>query len=167
MSIIGWLADEADKVPKLKPVIEAAQEKDSNIKIVVSALALAEVLWLKNAPRLGKEKGRKIKDFFKHEYVVVVDVDTRTAELARELVWDYGVRPKDAIHVATAILRKAEQLDTFDDELIKLSGKIGNPGLVIGHPNIHEQMKLWDKLPEKKPAERLKEEGDEEPEPDI
>jgi predicted nucleic acid-binding protein len=118
VSIIGWLADEADKVPKLKPVIEAAQEKSGSIRIVVSALALAEVLWLKNAPRLGKEKERKIKNFFKHEYIVVVDVDTRTAELARELVWDHNVRPKDAIHVATAILRKAEQLDTFDDELL-------------------------------------------------
>jgi predicted nucleic acid-binding protein len=44
------------------------------------------------------------------------------------------LRPKDSIHVATAVRSKVDSMDTFDDALIKLSGKIGNPPLVIQRP---------------------------------
>lgn len=59
--------------------------------------------------------------------------------MARSLIWDYNVRPKDSIHVATAIKAKVPILDTFDEGLIKLSKKIGNPPLIINPPNIPYQ----------------------------
>jgi len=100
------------------------------------------VRWLKPHPRLTREKEQKIRDFFKHSWLSIIDVDPKTAEFARQLIWDYSVKPKDAIYVATAILRKADCLDTFDEPLIKLSGKIGVPPLLIARPHMIEQIKL-------------------------
>jgi hypothetical protein len=46
-----------------------------------------------------------------------------------------ATRPKDALHVATALDAGVEQFDTFDRDLIDLSGGIGSPPLGIGTPN--------------------------------
>ncbi len=35
-----------------------------------------------------------------------------------------------------------DQLDTFDDGLIKPSGQLGNPPLKIGRPDLPEQVEL-------------------------
>jgi hypothetical protein len=40
------------------------------------------------------------------------------------------------------LVAKVDQLDTFDGGLIKLTGKLGNPPLAIGHPNVPEQLEL-------------------------
>lgn len=53
------------------------------------------------------------------------------AEGARDLVWRHSVRPKDAIHVATALAAKCSTLETFDDGLLKQTNTIGDPSLVI------------------------------------
>lgn len=45
------------------------------------------------------------------------------------------MKPKDAIHVATALDAQVDQLDTFDEGLLKKSQAIGNPPLVIGRPS--------------------------------
>ena len=58
-------------------------------------------------------------------------------------MWDHdALAHKDAVHVATALVTGATQLDTFDGPLIRLSGQIGNPPLVIGKPNVPEQLEL-------------------------
>jgi len=80
-SILGWLAGEPDKVPELRPVILAAEKPDSNIVILTSALALVEVLWLKPHPKLTPEKEQKIRDFFKHSWVSVIDVEPKNCRV--------------------------------------------------------------------------------------
>jgi hypothetical protein len=85
------------------------------------------------------------------EWIVVRDIDRFVAERARTLVWDHdALRPKDALHVATALDAGVEQFDTYDGDLdagveqfdtydgdlIALSGQIGEPPLFIGNPNV-------------------------------
>jgi hypothetical protein len=41
---------------------------------------------------------------------------------------------------APALDASVEQFDTFDGDLIALSGKIGNPPLVIRNPNVPEPL---------------------------
>ena len=50
------------------------------------------------------------------------------------MVWTQGIRPKDAIHVATALDGHVNVLETFDDGLLAKTGTIGNPPLVIRKP---------------------------------
>jgi len=58
-------------------------------------------------------------------------------------MWEYShLRPKDSIHVATAFELKILTLDTFDEDLLKLDAKLGNPVLRIGKPNLAYQGNL-------------------------
>ena len=81
---------------------------------------------------------KKVEAFFRRSWIVVREVDRFIAEDARELVWNKNVKPKDAIHLATALRQDVEldQFDTFDKDLIKLSGALGDPPLTIGRPNL-------------------------------
>ena len=51
-----------------------------------------------------------------------------------EVVWDNSIKPKDAVHVATALNTKCTVLETFDKGLLEESGKVGNPPLTIPKP---------------------------------
>jgi predicted nucleic acid-binding protein len=139
-AFLGWLKAEPDKVSECQAVIRVAEE--GNTEIVTSALTLAEVLYLRGHQPIPAADAEKLERFFEHEYIVVNDVDRMLAEEARKFVWDKGIRPKDAIHVATAIDAKVERLETFDADLIKHSGAVGNPPLTIGRP--YEPAQLFD-----------------------
>ena len=135
-TFLGWLKKEPDKVPVCGPVIEAAES--GTVTLVTSALTIAEVLWLKGQPKIQPQQARKIEAFFRHSWIVVRELDRFIAEDARELVWTKNVKPKDAIHLATALRQdvQLDQFDTFDEGLIKLSGALGNPPLTIGRPSL-------------------------------
>lgn len=139
---IGLLKAEEDKVDKCKDAAQLAQRGE--LTIVTSALTLTEVLRLKGKDPIPPEDARTVRDFFRNRWIVVYDVDRIVAESAQDLVWNHGVKPKDAIHLATALATtKAvaiEQLDTFDGPLIALSGQLGDPPLKIGEPDLPPSM---------------------------
>jgi len=94
-------------------------------------------------------------------------VDRFVALAAQRLVWERGLEPRDSIHVPTAIRGKIPILDTYDDGLLKLSGKLpmddANPSgstLQIVTPRVPTQLGL---IPETaKPAPVIKSELEEE-----
>lgn len=75
-------------------------------------------------------------DFFKRSYIVPMSITRRIAEDSREFVWDHGVKPKDALHLATALVAKVDVFNTFDLPLIGKSGKLGDPALLIQIPSV-------------------------------
>jgi predicted nucleic acid-binding protein len=126
----GHLRNQDGRAEACDRVLRDAAEGGS--EILISSLAIAEVLHLKGARPIPREMRETIRKFFQRSYFVVADVDRQTAELAQDLFWDRGVRPKDAVHVATAILHGAQYLETFDDGLLTLSRQVGgDPQLVI------------------------------------
>jgi predicted nucleic acid-binding protein len=131
---LGWLKAEADKVAACQGVLDAAEA--GTIEIVTSALTLTEVIKMKGQQAITRDKEEKIRGFFEQPYIIIREVDRYVAEAARELIWSHGVDPKDAIHLATAIRLHLPYLDTFDDKLIGLTGKLGIPKITIGHPNV-------------------------------
>jgi hypothetical protein len=143
-AFLALLKNEADYIDECKSVIKAA--KDGKVMIVTSALTFVEVIKLeKGKPKLSKDVEEKIRAFFKHEWIYIYDLDRKIGELARDLMWEYeGLKPKDATHVATAIRAKVDVLETFDDGLIKLSGKVGNPLLPIRRPYFPNQLELFE-----------------------
>jgi hypothetical protein len=139
---LGWLAKEPDKVDRCRAVIRAAEAH--KLRIVTSSLTMVEVIKLKGRAPISKEVEPKITAFFEQPYILVRQVDRRTAEFARDLIWNRGVDPKDAVHLATALLARLHQFDTFDHGLMKLSGALGDPPLAIGYPDLPEQLTLDD-----------------------
>jgi predicted nucleic acid-binding protein len=99
--------------------------------IVTSALIIAEVLRMRDGARIPEERADKVRKFFRHSYIRVWTVTRSIAEDAQDLVWKHSIRPKDAVHVATALPTKCPSLETFDQFLLNQSGSVGAPPLTI------------------------------------
>jgi predicted nucleic acid-binding protein len=112
----------------------------NELVIVTSTLALVEVQKLPETGTLPEEQSKKILDFFANPYIVVRPVDRHTAETAHQLTRTNGLACNDAIHVATALIAKAQVLYTYDVKKGKRKGllahhlKLGNPPLRIEVP---------------------------------
>jgi predicted nucleic acid-binding protein len=137
---IGWLAAEPDKVDDCRTVIRAAERGE--LVIVTSSLSIAEVVKLRHRKPIPPADADQVRKFFRQPYIVIRELDRFLGEEAQSMVWNHGVDPKDAVHVATALRVGVEQLDTFDEHLIGKSGAIGNPPLLIGRPLVTEQLEL-------------------------
>jgi predicted nucleic acid-binding protein len=133
--LVGFRASRT-KEGACRGVLEAAE--DGKIFIVTSALTIAEVLALKGKPSISSAKRQTVVAFFKQEYIIVRNITRRIAESARDYVWDFNVKPKDALHVATAVDAGLTLLNTFDASLQKKSGQIANPPLTIAPPSWRE-----------------------------
>lgn len=141
-AFLGWLQEEPGKAELCAGTLERA--KAGEVAIITSALTVAEVLWLRNHPRIPKEKAETLRKFFRHSYIKVQNVTRSISESAQDLVWDHGVKPKDAIHVATALkINRISALETFDDDLLKLTNTIGTPPLQIRKPIPPKQERLF------------------------
>jgi predicted nucleic acid-binding protein len=145
-AFLGYLKDEADKADACGRVLQAAE--NGRLVIVTSALTLAEVIHLKGSAKLPSEQRSKVDAFFKAEYISVRNVTRATSELATELVWDNGIHPKDAIHVATAVLYKVPKLHTYDEKLLGSNGLIlRGHKLEISKPSVVHQADWVDEPP--------------------
>jgi predicted nucleic acid-binding protein len=122
---LALFQEENGKVELCAGTLERAEKGE--VVIITSTLTLAEVLWLRGGPKLSQDKAEIIRKFFRRSYIRLRNVTRVTAENAQDLVWNNGVKPKDAIHVSTAIEAKAHTLETFDDGLLKKSRTLADP----------------------------------------
>ena len=138
---LGWLLDEADKVDGCGQVLAAAEE--GRVMIFTSTLTIAEVLHLKGRPRIDASQRQTVGKFFDRPYIVPVPLMREIAELARDLHWDQGIAPKDAVHVASAFSARLELLNTFDRGLLGKTGlEVDGRSLAIEQPAIEGELPL-------------------------
>lgn len=118
---IGFLQNESN-ADVLEAIIKLAE--DGKLAIVTSSLTLTEVLKFKGSDGvvhnpIKPEEEHHLTDCFSPENGVhVVNLDRIVAEMARRVVWDHGIDPKDAIHVATAMQFKRNGLMKHEDSLV-------------------------------------------------
>ena len=105
--IIELLQQTPGRIEVLREIVSSA--RNQKISLVVSALAIAEVNKCDNA-----DEKKAIDAFFAEPFVHVRNVDRLIATKAAELSKNFGIKPPDAIHVATAIDRKCKELQTYD-----------------------------------------------------
>lgn len=124
------LAKEAGRTEACNNVVKDA--RDGASIIYTSAITYTECVRIKtekgqSAKKLAKENEKEVHDFFLHKWIRVVNCDRIIGEKARMLCWAHAaLHPKDAIHVASAIFAGVDVMHTYDDALLKLSGKIDN-----------------------------------------
>jgi predicted nucleic acid-binding protein len=125
-AFLAYFQEEAGRVDSCEAALEQAEK--GKILIVTSALTLTEVLALRGKKRLppNQKMKDKVTAFFKNEYIAVQNVTREIAELSRELVWDKGIKPKDAIHVASAISANVTVFETYDGPLRRKGNKVTN-----------------------------------------
>lgn len=154
---ITWLKNEKRPDPTdmqaVQDIIEKVQKRE--ITIITSTITQTEIA----ACKVGKGALTTFDDLLKRKNLQRISVDIKIAKIARELrdyyqseAYTLGADGKrigsktfttaDAIHIATAIINKAEALYTFDDFLISLSGNVGGYNLKIQKPPVG-QMRLF------------------------
>jgi len=107
---------------------------------VVPVLSEAEVVKLDNEQDAAAEE--MIEEFFGRPYIIRAALEPQTAKIARGLVRRYGLKPLDAVHIATALRNQVPILETYDNQMIGVSGKEGNPPLIIRNPTYEGQHPL-------------------------
>ena len=114
---LGWLLQEADKVDDLRQVLDRAD--DGDFDIFTSTVTQTEVLLMRGGPKVPASKRDLVRAFFRRSYIHVVPLFPNEAEMAQDLVWDHRIKPKDALHLASAISAKADRFHTYDDPLLR------------------------------------------------
>lgn len=140
-TFLAYFQEEAGRVDQCRGTLERAERGE--VCIVTSALTIAECLWLRGATPIPRDRAEILRAFFRHSYIRIRNVTRKTAEQAQNLVWDHGVRPKDAVHIATAIETHVPIVETFDGPLLRKSGTIGTPPLIIREPVAAAQTRLF------------------------
>lgn len=141
-AFLGWLQAESGKTKLCAGTLKRAGQGE--VIIFTSALTIAEVLWMRGAPSIPQEKAEIVRKFFRRSYFRIRNVTRSISKSAQDLVWTQAIRPKDAIHVATALNAGTPVLETFDEQLLRKTGTIGNPGLIIRKPLPPAQKELFD-----------------------
>jgi len=88
------------------------------LHVVTSTLTTAEVIHKKGTPKLDPTKRVLVSNFFRQEFISQKPLTREIAELARDVVWDSNILPKDAVHVATCAYYMVRVLHSFDGNLI-------------------------------------------------
>lgn len=134
-TIIYYLAGKPEASPDCDLILKQAENRE--LEIVIPVLAEAEIV--KVGETVGDDEAEKmIREFLSRDYVIRVALIPDIAQRARMLVRRYNDAPKlkplDCVHIATALQYNIPLLETYDGDMIKISGREGNPPLVIRKP---------------------------------
>lgn len=111
--------------------------------LVTSTLTIAEIIHKKSTPKMDPIHRPLVNNFFRDTFISLKPLTREIAELARDVVWDSNIMPKDAIHVATCAYFKIRELHSFDRNLTHKK-EINVDGFVIqvSNPYVHGQSEL-------------------------
>ena len=95
------------------------------LTVITSVWTLAEVIRRRRSLSISADDDRVITDFFRqHDNLVIHDVTRAVAEKARSLSREHGLRPADAVHLATALSSVADVFETWDRDFLALRGRV-------------------------------------------
>ena len=81
--------------------------------IITSTLTVAEVLYKKGTPKLDSKFRPTLNNFFRDSFISLKPLTREIAVIARDVVWDSNIKPKDAIHVATCAYYQVREFHSF------------------------------------------------------
>lgn len=129
-----------EHIAVLEQITDAAEHGD--IVFVQSTFTISELVKDPEGEKLTDEQESIIESFFENDFVIVRTLTEQIAFLSRKIARDYGLKPGDAVHVATAIFWEVPILHTYDEKLLSKNGLIGDPPLTIERPSFVGQANL-------------------------
>jgi len=163
--LIAFIKKEVDRVDAVEQFLDEAEAGD--VTIVTSYMTLTEVVhWEDPAqkPKPIKPASEKLlKGFFQKDYFEWVNFDRKIAESARDLIWEFGLKSKDAVHMASALECieihgiKFDAIHSYDRDFTNLNGRINVVKCPIEEPIPTQQvLKLNDVRKKAKGKKRAK-----------
>tara|TARA_R110002096_G_scaffold80281_1_gene188176 strand:- start:138 stop:656 length:519 start_codon:yes stop_codon:yes gene_type:complete len=97
--------------------------RDGKYEIVTSCFTLAEVC---KSSEVKDSPVSNLPAFFEHSYILTVPVDLALGRHAQSMQASglVSLKPPDAIHLASALRARVDQINTFDGGILKLNGTI-------------------------------------------
>ena len=121
---VAYLNEEQGRSGTVEDLLNSAHA--GNVEIVTSSFALVEVLKLKGSQPISERAEQELVSFFEYPFIKFFDADRNVCEQARRFVWKHGLKPKDAVHLATADIAASrvgiDEFFTWDNDFIKFSG---------------------------------------------
>jgi len=126
------IQERPEQIESLRRITNAAEAGE--VEIATSTFTCCETasLWSRDLSEADQET--IIRDFFDNPYIILQQVTRDVGQVARQAVRSLGVKGKDAVHVASAILAGCSELQTYDERLLRKSGQFGAPPLLIRKP---------------------------------
>ena len=110
-------------------ILHAAERGD--LTIVASTFVIAELVHSPGRPELvTPEQDAAIERRFLNDWTELVELDAVIAARARRIAREHGLKPADAVHIATALQADADVFLSWDDHFL---GKT-LPGLACRKP---------------------------------
>src|SRR5919202_2988688 len=142
--LIGFANQEPDKFTDCKNIIQAGEE--GIIEVYTSTVTTAELAKIKN-PNYSysdEEMEEIIESIFNWPWLNLVAYERETGKISRHLTRKYGLKPFDALHLATAIRQGVNYFDTTDINDYKkksVPDVVGYPpdygNVIIQRPIVH------------------------------
>jgi len=136
--LVGPKGKNPERIPRIRSIVESV--KDDHYRLLASTLVYVEVLE-NRTPGGNLEKLHKFLDNIKMLKVAPVDFDIakKAQDVRNRSARDPSVKAistPDAVHLATAIINRAEVFHTFDEKLLLLNGSNEVDGLAITNCHI-------------------------------
>jgi predicted nucleic acid-binding protein len=142
-TFIKWLTGKATsaELDGLAEIVRAVENGEANL--FTSALTKTEVL----KGKMTSEQRQAWEKLFQRKNVVSVDIGDRILALSERIrEWNPKISVPDAIHLATAIIYKADEFHTSDGggkrkrkgDLLPLSGDVAGHNLKITTPHARQ-----------------------------
>ncbi len=127
--LISWLEGDSAKPERIQSIRAVIRNVETGVcRLAFSTLIYVEVL----ESKLPDDAIEKFRRFMQNrEQVEIIAVDIRVAERSQKIRNHTRITTPDAVHIATAIVSGAKFFHTFDEQLLKLSGKSEVDNLAI------------------------------------
>jgi len=110
--------------------------RSGQFQVIASTLVYAEVIKDRGRDPLDPDQETLIDQYLSQDFITWVEADLPLAKKARSLARFQGLKPVDAIHVASAMRAKCDQFLTWDEKDFTDGTEI--EGLAIHRPHLTE-----------------------------
>jgi predicted nucleic acid-binding protein len=110
--------------------------RSGRFQVVASTFVYAEVIKDRGSDGLDPEQEALIDSYLDQDFITWVEVDLPLAKKARSLSRFQGLKPVDAVHVASALRARCDQFLTWDEKDFTDGTEI--EGLAVFRPHLTE-----------------------------
>lgn len=126
--VLAYLKGEKGRVDIIEAVITEATRKIGSIRLITSAIALAEVAYVEQLDTTMEDSFREVDRFWASVPITIVEVNQVNALEGRRLLRERAIanpnpqvpqpkrRAADALHLGTAVWMKSDEFWTYDTE---------------------------------------------------